>query len=437
MSTSQQTHTPTKTIHTSASVSQDRLIPITIIAGRGLIFDIEDVILLREKYHVCGVLGGVLPQFPQQNQFLGLPLVLMPEEVKYLVEEVGAGYLVDDPKAHEFAISTFGSDDQEQLQERLAKDYKAQNMEHKVQALMMRRQALEKKAAGKGQKKKQKGKTGDQNSKNSEKNQSTSDKKSTEESQSVSESTQKELKEPSNTISAEEQEFIEHGFKDLKITEEELKMINNIPSTAGRFYEIPTSTKEKPEYLPAYSFYQDQYQPQHAYDREAVIRQVNENYQELQGNSALEDEDNIEKPDSSSNVNSKAEGSTHENTLPKLSTLSSPHVIKPNQAGYEAFKYFHSQKGYHGENNKDAAVNFYLTPGLRFGGQYVAYPGDPLRYHSHHIVTGKEYNEKFKIMDIIGGGRLGTTVKKTWFVGAKNPENDKYNGFCVEWSTFG
>jgi hypothetical protein len=44
-----------------------------------------DVQYLRVQHHICGVLSGTLPQVTQQNVFLGLPLVLMPEEVVLLV----------------------------------------------------------------------------------------------------------------------------------------------------------------------------------------------------------------------------------------------------------------------------------------------------------------------------------------------------------------
>ena len=42
---------------------------------------------MRAKYHVCGTLTGTLPQIPQQNMFLGLPLELMTEEAALLVEK--------------------------------------------------------------------------------------------------------------------------------------------------------------------------------------------------------------------------------------------------------------------------------------------------------------------------------------------------------------
>ena len=45
-----------------------------------------DIATLRSKYNICGVLTGTLPHIPQQNVFLGVPLVIMPEEVVLLVE---------------------------------------------------------------------------------------------------------------------------------------------------------------------------------------------------------------------------------------------------------------------------------------------------------------------------------------------------------------
>lgn len=46
-----------------------------------------DIATLRTKHHICGLLTGTLPHLAQQNIFLGVPLVLMPEEVVLLVEK--------------------------------------------------------------------------------------------------------------------------------------------------------------------------------------------------------------------------------------------------------------------------------------------------------------------------------------------------------------
>ena len=46
----------------------------------------QDVARVRSEYRLCGVLAGTLPHLSQQNVFLGIPLVLLPEEAVLLVE---------------------------------------------------------------------------------------------------------------------------------------------------------------------------------------------------------------------------------------------------------------------------------------------------------------------------------------------------------------
>lgn len=91
-------------------------------------------------------------------------------------------------------------------------------------------------------------------------------------------------------------------------------------------------------------------------------------------------------------------------------------------SGYPVYKHLH-ENGY------------FLSPGLRFGCQYMAYPGDPLRFHSHFVVTGMEWDEEIEMKDVVGGGRLGTGVKKAWMVGGEDGEG-KVRTFCIEWGGF-
>ncbi|EXJ55841.1 hypothetical protein A1O7_08772 [Cladophialophora yegresii CBS 114405] len=77
---------------------------------------------------------------------------------------------------------------------------------------------------------------------------------------------------------------------------------------------------------------------------------------------------------------------------------------------------------------------FFMTPGLRFGCQYTVYPGDPLRFHSHFLAIGTEWDEEVDLMDIVGGGRLGTGVKKGFLLGGANPAGDGVRTFSVEWA---
>lgn len=57
---------------------------------------------------------------------------------------------------------------------------------------------------------------------------------------------------------------------------------------------------------------------------------------------------------------------------------------------------------------------FFLSTGLRFGGDFVVYPGDPLRYHSHFTATILATpTQPIPAYHIISSGRLGTAVKKS------------------------
>ncbi|KAJ1331896.1 tRNA-splicing endonuclease subunit Sen34 [Microdochium nivale] len=85
---------------TSTVATSDRpLVRISRVASRYLIFDIEDVMFLRRHHNLCSVFSGTVPQNPQQNVFMGLPVELMAEEARALVED-GAAYVVEDADFH-------------------------------------------------------------------------------------------------------------------------------------------------------------------------------------------------------------------------------------------------------------------------------------------------------------------------------------------------
>ncbi|KAL1593253.1 tRNA-splicing endonuclease subunit [Paraconiothyrium brasiliense] len=79
---------------------------------------------------------------------------------------------------------------------------------------------------------------------------------------------------------------------------------------------------------------------------------------------------------------------------------------------FPLFRYLHG-KGY------------FMMPGLRFGCHYSVYPGDPLRFHSHFLATGLGWDEEFDLLDIVGGGRLGTGVKKAYLIGGEEQGGKK------------
>ncbi|KPP69628.1 hypothetical protein Z043_111597 [Scleropages formosus] len=56
---------------------------------------------------------------------------------------------------------------------------------------------------------------------------------------------------------------------------------------------------------------------------------------------------------------------------------------------------------------------FYLTSGGKFGGDYLVYPGDPLRFHAHFIALCVALETALPLCDVLALSRLGVNVKKT------------------------
>ncbi|KAG6885990.1 hypothetical protein C0993_006106 [Termitomyces sp. T159_Od127] len=79
--------------------TDSRRIPLRVSNKKAFVWDVDDIARVRSEHRICGVLSGTLPHLSQQNVFLGVPLLLMPEEVVLLVENELA-VLVDDPSAH-------------------------------------------------------------------------------------------------------------------------------------------------------------------------------------------------------------------------------------------------------------------------------------------------------------------------------------------------
>ncbi|XP_030622822.1 tRNA-splicing endonuclease subunit Sen34 [Chanos chanos] len=56
---------------------------------------------------------------------------------------------------------------------------------------------------------------------------------------------------------------------------------------------------------------------------------------------------------------------------------------------------------------------FYLSSAGKFGGDYLVYPGDPLRFHAHFIAVCVSMDAQMQLYDILSIARLGSNVKKT------------------------
>lgn len=290
--------------------------PISHITGRYLLFDVNAISHARRAHSICGVLIGTIPNLSQQNVFLGVPLELMSEEARVLVEQ-GHAYLVDEVEAHRTGFMEMSRED------RLAY-----------------LQSMDKQGMEQAERTKKKS-----------------------EDRAV-----RALKSKGLVPILQESALSKAG---------ESTAIADVENDTSLFDVLPTlvAVQEKsvaPHYITPTASYPPLLIPQPGI------------------------------------------------ALP----------LPPAVASYPLFRYLHG-KGY------------FSMPGLRFGCHYSVYPGDPLRFHSHFLATGLGWDDEFDLLDIVGGGRLGTGVKKAYLIGGEDANNRKegdgvkaesVRAFSIEWA---
>jgi tRNA-splicing endonuclease subunit Sen34 len=312
-------------------------IPISYVSGRYLLFSIDAVTYLRREHNICGVLIGTLPQIPQQNVFLGLPLELMPEEARVLVDK-DVACIVDEARAHDGMRSLLEEDRRQYLRDLESQGQLATRM--------------------------------------------LADRKDQQREQSL-------------------KEIEEKKAKHLAVKAAKAAKAAADAQIASSSTSAPTEKEE----------------PNSVFARE-------------DGSSSLS-----RTTGSSTPGPHQAMGITPTTSYPPLPhpvSSSAQYLRKPEvPLSYPLFAHLHS-------------LGYFLSPGLRFGCQYVAYPGDPLRFHSHFVVVSAEWDQEMDLMDIVNGGRLGTGVKKGFLLGGPQKRRDEVDSeadrietvrtFSIEWA---
>ncbi|KAJ3159748.1 tRNA-splicing endonuclease subunit [Geranomyces michiganensis] len=79
---------------------------------------------------------------------------------------------------------------------------------------------------------------------------------------------------------------------------------------------------------------------------------------------------------------------------------------------------------------------YYVGPGSKFGGDFVLYPGDMLRYHSQFVVSVVPVDKMYSPLDAIMFGRLGTVVKKSHAMCSWDEKKDKMLCYCIQWTSW-
>ncbi|KAJ8128353.1 hypothetical protein O1611_g5281 [Lasiodiplodia mahajangana] len=276
----------------SASSRDRSLMRISKVAGRYLLFDIDDVMYLRRNHNICSVFVGTIPQNPQQNVFMGLPLELMPEEAQVLVEKKIA-YVADDLTFHPARLAAMDESSRRAYVQSLKNQGKRMQM-----AVIESNKSHIPKLWVKSKKKKS-NETGEQE------NSPIGDDNEADESTSLFDS-----------APSPDPNKLPNDVEGYVLT----------PTTSS--FLLPSTADSKPE----------------------------------------------------------------------------PSVAVDVPVSYPLFAHLHDR-------------GYYMMPGLRFGCDYNVYPGDPLRFHSHFAGVHFGWDEEITMMDLVGGGRLATNVKKGYLFG--------------------
>jgi tRNA-splicing endonuclease subunit Sen34 len=342
--------------------------PISKLAHRFLLYDINVVTHVRKEHNIMGVLIGTLPQASQQNVFLGLPLELMPEEARLLVEK-GAAYIVDDTTEHKrnFLANGLGVEERKAYQSALRKQGQMA-AEDAVRRSDDRKQAA--------------------------------------------------LQKLGASATENWNDLPDDMYTPGPRQRAGKKAPRKAPVAASNNGLLPNGAEDDEDSLFA--------SPSNSFPIES-IRSPDTSPGGNNSSAIPAETDGHPSP-------SRPEpyGVTPTTTIlaqPKQSSSENLPSVSPSS--YPLYKHLHSS-------------GYFLAPGLRFGCQYTAYPGDPLRFHSHFLCVGKQWDEEFDLMDLVGGGRLGTGVKKGFLMGGvekkqkeqehdSNNEDDNVRTFCVEW----
>lgn len=77
---------------------------------------------------------------------------------------------------------------------------------------------------------------------------------------------------------------------------------------------------------------------------------------------------------------------------------------------------------------------FFLSAAGKFGGDFLVYPGDPLRFHAHYIAQCWAPGDPIPLRDLVSAGRLGTSVRKTLLLCSPQPDG-KVVYTALQWAS--
>lgn len=372
--------------------------PISLVAGRYLLFDVDVIAHCRRTHNICGLLVGTIPNLSQQNVFLGVPLELMPEEARVLVDK-GAAYIVDDAQAHQKAFAEMSREDRLRYMEEM--DKRGEDVTKEQTELAERRKERALKEKGLKREEVERG------------------------SVAASTTSDETLQADDSSVASSGLGFIMKGssFSDSAAPVKAVKVISSPASSVTDSSDLGSSGLG---FIMKGSSFSDSWVQVKAPKIDSSAAEVSL-FDAAPPSPAPEPAVPVQ-GSAPKGVAAQKHYVTPTTSYPPLSTPAKDPAVPPPAVpdSYPLFRYLHS-KGY------------YHMPGLRFGCHYNVYPGDPLRYHSHFAATGLGWDQKFDLLDVVGGGRLGTGTKKAYMIGGENPdvdsqEDESVRAFSVEWA---
>jgi len=311
-------------------------IRLRVSNGAAYVWDVDDITVLRSHHHICGALTGTLPHLSQQNVFLGVPLVLMPEEVVLLLEKKLA-VIVDDPSAH-----------QEPTLPAIEKWNEERTQDVTTQLAFNAEKEAKETVSGRGTSEKALKKRREREAR----------------------------KEAARAIAQANGEVEEIEFAAAKSSAKPTQPVTEVPQSSTKVV-LPAHTVQ----VAALSDRLDWYTP-----------------------------------------------SLH--TYPSLALA--------HDAGIWMYPSNLSERARCGVFRSLWEQGFFMGVGVKFGGEYLVYPGDPLRYHSHFVASVVDSPDTvIRPMEIVAHGRLGTGTKKAHLMCEWDDDNRTVNYTSIEWAGFG
>jgi len=357
------------------------MIELTLVQGHGFVFRSSDARVLREEHRIVGMLIGSLPAHPHQNIHLGLPLQLSKEEVSLLLDLGLAEFKRKNNYPGHFASSEASVHKQfmdqslaEQIEE--SKRIRLEEIDSRADKI------VEGKLRVRGKKSKKKN-----------------------------------LKRKRN------------GDQDVVKEDEEIPLA--VPVDPQQRQEILDDIKSRIPPLTAPSMFVQSHRV-----NPFVNPDSGENSKpchckavsESSGDTSLDSTSVCgapPPPPPASPPPPPPPPPLPTTSLPPLPRFESVAWLHPSTARerlkYAAFKHFWSS-------------GLFVTNGVKFGGDFLVYPGDPTRFHSFFVVQCVDYDdEELTPANLVTLARLGTSVKKT-LVLASLDEDGELTLTSLEWS---